>query len=119
MVIREMNTLKVALGDYIFDNFNKQKQGNFLKENENAVGIALPLKDEQIKVTKRDQVLIKQRKSQTTTGHSTNAAENRYMMLYGKRKKDEYKEYDLKTNKIVEMKKKVRNNYGANSESDN
>lgn len=41
------------------------------------------------------------------------------MMLYGKRKKDEYKEYDLKTNKIVEMKKKVRNNYGANSESDN
>lgn len=58
-----MNTLKVALGDYIYDNFNRKQQGSFLKENQHAVGIALPLKTEQIKVTKNDQdpvqVLIK------------------------------------------------------------
>ena len=53
-VIKEMNTLKGALGDYIYDNYNRSQQGNFLKANEQNVGISLPLKDNQIKVTKRD-----------------------------------------------------------------
>ena len=53
-VIREMNSLKGALTDYIYDNFNKSKQGKILKKNESANGIALPLKDAQIKVAKRN-----------------------------------------------------------------
>ena len=53
-VIREMNSLKGALTDYIYDNFNKSKQGKILKKNESANGIALPLKDAQIKVAERN-----------------------------------------------------------------
>jgi hypothetical protein len=49
-----MNTLKGALGDFINDNYNRNKVGKFLKASEQAVGIPLPLKDEQIKITKRD-----------------------------------------------------------------
>ena len=49
-----MNTLKGALGDYMYDNYNKSQQGNFVKVCQDNVGIGLPLKDEQIKVTKRD-----------------------------------------------------------------
>lgn len=47
--------MKDALGDYIYDNFNRTKQGKFLKQNQsNKGGIPLPLKDEQIKVKTRD-----------------------------------------------------------------
>ena len=49
-----MNSLKGALTDYIYDNFNKSKQGKILKKNESANGIALPLKDAQIKVAERN-----------------------------------------------------------------
>ena len=57
-----MNTLKSALGDYMYDNYNRQSQGQFLKQTAEAkMNIKVPLKEEQIKVTKRDQVLIKQR----------------------------------------------------------
>lgn len=41
-----MNTLKEALGDYMQENFNRTKQGKFLKTAENSAGIALPLKEE-------------------------------------------------------------------------
>ena len=54
-----MNTLKDALGDYMYDNYNRSQQGQFLKVNEGTVGLNLPLKDDEIKVTKRDRVLIK------------------------------------------------------------
>ena len=53
-MIREMSNLKGALTDYIYDNFNKSKQGRVLKQNEPANGIPLPLKDTQIKVAERD-----------------------------------------------------------------
>ena len=49
-----MNSLKGALTDYIYDNFNKSKQGRVLKQNEVNSGIALPLKDAQIKVAERN-----------------------------------------------------------------
>lgn len=60
-VNREMTQLKGALTDFIYDNYNSSKQGNFLKKTEQAKGIGLPLKDNQIKVAKRDQVLIKRK----------------------------------------------------------
>ena len=41
-----MNTLKDAIGDYIYDNYNRNSQGNFLKSKRDNVGIELPLKDE-------------------------------------------------------------------------
>ena len=53
-----MNSLKEALGDYIYDNYNRGKQGSFLKQVGSSAGLAIPLKDAQIKVAKKGQVLI-------------------------------------------------------------
>ena len=39
-----MNTLRGALGDYIYDNYNRTAQGNFLKSTQEDMGIDLPLK---------------------------------------------------------------------------
>ena len=49
-----MAGLKDALNDYIHDNFNKTKQGRYLQQTQSQKGIPLPLKDDQIKVAKRD-----------------------------------------------------------------
>lgn len=49
-----MNSVKLALGDYINDNFNKSKQGNFLKASSSRMGFSIPLKDQQIKIEKND-----------------------------------------------------------------
>lgn len=49
-----MTTLKGALTDYIYDNYNKGSQGTFLKQNEANLGLAVPLKNDQIKVARRD-----------------------------------------------------------------
>ena len=110
-----MNTLKEALGDYVHENFNRSKQGNFLK-TENLANIGLPLKEEQIKVNKRDQVLIKQGNKYKTKSDRAAAKYDPYMGM--KPKKEEFKQYDLKTDKIVEVIKKKKKNYGSSSESD-
>lgn len=59
-----MNSLKTCLGDYMFDNYNHSQQGvMFLKtNNQKQHDLSLPLKDNQIKVTKRDQVLVEKQK---------------------------------------------------------
>ena len=107
-----MNTLKDAIGDYIYDNYNRNAQGNFLKSKQENVGIGLPLKDEQIKVTKRDLVLIKQK----NRGQSDrNKAENSLSYGFGMRKKEDFKQFDLKTNQIVEVQKKKKRPYEDDS----
>ena len=53
-----MGNLKGAISDYMYDNYNSTKQGKFLKQNESPEGKLMPLKDQQIKIAKRDQVLI-------------------------------------------------------------
>ena len=54
-----MHTLKGAIGDYLNDNFNKNSSAQFLKKNGKTLGISVPLTENQIKVTKRDQVFVK------------------------------------------------------------
>ena len=49
-----MNDLKGALTDYIYDNYNRSKQGKVLKQNETVSGVPLPLKEQQIKVAERN-----------------------------------------------------------------
>ena len=117
-VIREMNTLKDALGDYMYDNYNRSQQGQFLKVNEGTVGLNLPLKDDEIKVTKRDQVLIKN-KNNSERKPDKERQKQLAAQYWGshQKKKSDYKEYDLKTNKIIERRKKKKP-HGADSDSD-
>ena len=44
-VHREMHTVKEALTDFIYDNYNSTKQGAFLKTNASNMGLDVPLKD--------------------------------------------------------------------------
>ena len=46
--------LKGAIGDYMNENYNRKEQGQFLKKAEGAIGIGMPLKEDQIKVASRD-----------------------------------------------------------------
>ena len=110
-----MNTLKDAIGDYIYDNYNRNSQGNFLKSKRDNVGIELPLKDEQIKVTKRDMVLIKQ-KNRGQSDRNKPSSFGGYG--YGAPKKENFKQFDLKTNQIVEVQKKKKKPYEEDSASD-
>ena len=113
---RELGTLKEALNDYVNDNYNQAKQGNFLKTSQSHTGFSLPLKESQIKVARRDKVLIKQ--PQKKTNKKEDSANARYYGM-GKDKQD-YKEYDLKQNKVVEMQKKKKKfvNQSSDSESE-
>lgn len=110
---REMGTLKSALDDYMNENFNHAKQASFLKQSQSAVGFSLPLKDKQIKVTKRDKVLIKQPEKKGKAEDNQTARG-----YYGMKKKANFMEYDLKSSKIVEMKKKRKKTYQSGSESE-
>ena len=119
-----MNHLKGALTDYIYDNFNKSKQGKVLKQNEPCNGIPLPLKDSQIKVAERDQVLVKQ--GGITESSLKITAKGSAIKLggpkaaldkFGMPKKENFKEYDLKTNQIVEVRKKKKKTYEADSDA--
>ena len=62
-----MNKLKGALTDFIYDNYNSTKQGQYLKSTGSAKGIGLPLKNDQIEVAKRNQVLIKMKDKSTNS----------------------------------------------------
>lgn len=63
-------------------------------------------------------MLIKQiKKPQAASERTGSKYANEY--LYGRKKKENLMEYDLKTNKVVEVKKKKKRNYGGDSESDN
>ena len=104
-VIREMNHLKGALTDYIYDNFNKSKQRKVLKQSEPNNGIPLPLKDAQIKVAERNQILIKQGPvigegslKISATGSPIKCGTRAGVDKFGMPKKENFKEYDLKTN---------------------
>ena len=93
-----MALLRGALGDYMNDNYNRGQQGQFLKHAEGTMGIAVPLKEDQIKVADRNQVLVKKKSEKQS--HSER-------LLYGNQKKDNVKEYDLKTNQLVEVRKRA------------
>ena len=120
-----MNSVKLALGDYINDNFNKSKQGSFLKASSSRLGFNIPLKDQQIKIEKNDveagskvkptnetiKVYVKQQQS------SKKKAEQ--MMYYGQKKKETFKEFDLKSNKVIDVIMKKKRAYAGSSDSDN
>jgi len=89
---RELGTLKDALNDYVNDNYNQTRQGKFLKTSQSNTGFSLPLKEGQIKVTKRDKVLIKQPEKKNKKDDPMSA---RYNYGMGKPRED-FKEYDLK-----------------------
>lgn len=118
-----MNNLKGALTDYIYDNYNKSKQVKVLKQNETGTGIPVPLKDTQIKVADRNQVLIKQNPSSdykmpiSASGSPSKrgARHHKNVDKYGMPKKENFKEYDLKTNQIVEVQKKKKTYYASDS----
>lgn len=101
---RELGTLKDALNDYVNDNYNQTKQGKFLKTSQSHTGFSLPLKEGQIKVAKRDKVLIKQPEKKSKKDDPMSA---RYNYGMGKKRED-FLEYDLKQNKVVEPKKKAK-----------
>ena len=56
-----MAQLKDALGDFINDNYNRGTQGAFLRQSEQALGIKVPLKEDQIRVANREKVLVKRK----------------------------------------------------------
>mgnify|MGYP001078716131 CR=1 FL=1 len=89
---RELGTLKDALNDYVNDNYNQTRQGKFLKSSQSHNGFSLPLKEGQIKVAKRDKVLIKKPEQK---GKKEDLMSVRYNYGMGK-KKEEFMEYDLK-----------------------
>lgn len=62
--------------------------------------------------------MIRQKDLKAGPEKPMNAAEARYYMLHGKRKVDEYKQYDLKTRQIVDYKKKKRDPYASQDNSD-
>ena len=73
----------------------------------------MPLKDSQIKVAERNQVLIKQGARTrdgsmkiTASGGPVKRGTKAGFDRFGLPKKENFKEYDLKTNQIVEVKKK-------------
>ena len=74
----------------------------------------MPLKEGQIKVTKRDKVLIKLPEKKPTKAEEAMAA--RY---YGMgKKKENFKEYDLKTSQVIEVRKKPKKYVNSSSESE-
>ena len=117
-----MGNLKGAIGDYMYENYNSTKQGKFLKQNESPVGQLMPLKDQQIKIAKRDQVLIhkhnKNSKSQirnmtmnsSMRGYYGKSAGSSFFgdQMRASNKKSDLMEYDMKTNKIVEVRPQAK-----------
>ena len=63
-------------------------------------------------------MLIRQSDLKGGSDKPMNASETRYYMLHGKRKVDEYKQYDLKSRQIVDYKKKKRDPYASQQNSD-
>ena len=85
----------------------------------------MPLKDAQIKVAERTQVLIRQGAGIGGASAKTSASGSPVKLgtragfdKFGQPKKESFKEYDLKTNQIVEVRKKKKlNNYASDSDA--
>ena len=86
-----------------------------MKSSKSSAGLSLPLKDRQIKVVKRDRVLIN--KKTTSAERKEKIDKNQYWGYYQKKKID-YKEYDLKTNEIIERRRKVKTLGSEDTDSD-
>ena len=63
-------------------------------------------------------MLIKQIKKPQPASER-NGSKYAHEYLYGQKKKENLMEYDLKSNKVVEVRKKKKRNYGGDSDSDN
>ena len=85
----------------------------------------MPLKDAQIKVAERTQVLIRQGAGTGAASVKISASGSPVKLgtragfdKFGLPKKENFKEYDLKTNQIVEVRKKKKlNNYASDSDA--